>query len=408
MNKRNLLISTFVLFSFRALAQQAISLKESIDTAYKNNLEIRGQNLNAAYLEKIKNTGYTIPKTDASVEYGNFNSYYNDTKFVVGQTINFPTVYKRQKELLNEEWKSGTLNIDVKKTEIRRRVTEVFYDILYFQEKKKLLLQSDSLYLEFLTKATLRFQKGETNILEKTTAETQRNQVALQLQQLNEDIKILQRRFQYLLNTETEYLPEANSYKLQLIPIGDTNILKNHPQIKWLQQQLNIASAQTKLEKSKLAPDLSLAYNNQSFVGFQNINGTDKYFSGDHRFSSVQAGIGIPIFSSAQKSRINAAKINQQLVENNYQVGLQMLNNKYQEALGEYQKYLRAVDYYESSALPNTTVIANTANIQFSGGDINYLEWALLINQVITIRSEYIEAVRNLNTSVIQLNNYLN
>src|SRR5437762_6259371 len=187
-------------------AQQPISLQSAIDTAYKNNLAIRGQNLNAAYLEKMRKSGYTIPKTDASVEYGNFNSYYSDTKFMAGQTINFPTVYKRQKELLNEEWRSGILNVEVKKTEIRRQVTEVFYDILYFLEKKKILLQSDSLYAEFLRKATLRFEKGEANILEKTTAETQRSQLTLQLQQLDEDIKILQKRFKFLMNTETNFL----------------------------------------------------------------------------------------------------------------------------------------------------------------------------------------------------------
>lgn len=114
---------------------------------------------------------------------------------------------------------------------------------------------------------------------------------------------------------ETEFLPQAENYKAQLIQVADSNVLKDHPQAKWLQQQLNISTAQTKLEKAKLSPDLTLSYSNQSFVGFQNINGTDKYFNGGHRFSSVQAGIGIPIFKSAQKAKVNASKINQLLAE---------------------------------------------------------------------------------------------
>jgi cobalt-zinc-cadmium resistance protein CzcA len=309
---------------------------------------------------------------------------------------------------LNEEYKAGVINVDVKSREIKRRVTEVFYELLYLDEKRKILLQSDSLYTEFLRKATLRFQKGETNILEKTTAETQRGQIALQLEQLNQDRQVLQTRFKFLLQTETDFVPQATDLKLSFFPLVDTSSLAQHPQIKYLEQQRNIAAAQTRTEKSKLLPDLSLGYFNQSFKGYQNINGTDKYFSGSKRFSSVQAGVAIPIFNSAQKARINAAKINEQISLNNYQLGVITLNNQYSELFQSYKKYLQAVNYYESTALRNANIIANTANTQFSGGDINYLEWVLLMNQAITIRSEYIDALRNLNTTTVQLNNLSN
>ena len=39
---------------------------------------------------------------------------------------------------------------------------------------------------------------------------------------------------------------------------------------------------------------------------------------------------------------------------------------------------------------------------------IYYLEWVMLLNQAVTIRSEYIDALRNLNTTTIQLNNFSN
>ena len=78
------------------------------------------------------------------------------------------------------------------------------------------------------------------------------------------------------------------------------------------------------------------------------------------------------------------------------------------EAFDSYQKYAQAVAYYENTALPNADKIARTANNQFLGGDINYLEWVLLMNQAITVRSEYIDALRNLNNTTIQLKNYLN
>ena len=86
-----------------------------------------------------------------------------------------------------------------------------------------------------------------------------------------------------------------------------------------------MAVAQTRVERVKLSPDLTLGYANQSFRGYQNIDGTDKYFSGSNRFSSVQAGVAIPIFRGAQKARIEAAKLNEQVVQANYQLGLATL-----------------------------------------------------------------------------------
>ena len=402
------IILILLLAAIEGGAQQPITLQAAIDTALKNNLEVQGQKLTAAYLYELIKTGNTIPKTNTSVEYGNINSAYTDTRFSIGQTINFPKVYKSQKALFNEEYKAGLLNVDVKSREIKRRVTETFYDLLYLEERKKILLQSDTLYAEFLRKATLRLEKGETNILEKTTAETQRGQIALQLQQLEQDRILLQTRLKYLLQTVTDFVPQATDLKLPLVATVDTSSLSQHPQLKYLEQQKIIASAQTRVEKSKRSPDLSFGYFNQSFRGYQNIDGTEKYFKGSHRFSSVQAGVGIPIFNSAQKARVNAAEINEQVILNNYQVSLINLNNHYREAFQTYQKYLQAITYYETTALANANRIITTANIQFVGGEINYLEWVLLMNQAISIRSEYIDALRNLNTTTIQLNNFSN
>ena len=403
-----LLIIALCGMSLSSRAQQPISLQAAIDSALKNNLEIKTQTLTADYLKKLTQTATVIPKTNASVEYGNINSAYTDTRLALGQTISFPTVYKRQKDLLTEEWKAGLINVDVKKRELTRRVTEVFYELVYLAEKKKILLESDSLYAEFLRKATLRFEKGETNVLEKNTAETQRGHIALQLQQLETDLQLLQNQLSFLLQSPQRFVPASTDLKLPLNTTIDTASLVQHPQMQLLAQQRSVANAQTKVEQSKLTPDLSVGYFNQSFKGYQNVDGTEKFFDGGRRFSSVQAGVAIPLFNSAQRAKIQASKINEQVSEQNYALSLQNLQLLYQQTSANYKKYLQAVNYYESSGLKNATAIVNTANLQFLGGDINYLEWVMLLNQAIVIRSEYIDAVRNLNATTIILNNLSN
>ncbi len=143
------------------------------------------------------------------------------------------------------------------------------------------------------------------------------------------------------------------------------------------------------------------AYNNTSISG---TGADDKVYGSSKRFNSVQVGFGIPIFSQAQRKKINNAKFTKQVAESNLSVGLQTLQSEYQVALAQYNKYAQTVLYFERTALKNAILITETANQQLANGNINYLEWVQLINQATIVKTEYTEAVKNLNESIIHLN----
>jgi len=145
-------------------AQTPITLDAAIDTALKNNLSLKNVHLQSDYQEKLVKTSNEIPATSMFGEAGQINSFYTDTKFGISQTINFPTVYARQKALLKEEFSASEIAVSVKETELKKNVSDMFNTLSYLLEKKKLLMGIDSIYSEFLNKANLRFQKGESNV----------------------------------------------------------------------------------------------------------------------------------------------------------------------------------------------------------------------------------------------------
>ena len=188
-------------------------------------------------------------------------------------------------------------------------------------------------------------------------------------------------------------------------PLMDTSMLKNHPALNLILQQQKMADASISLEKSKLLPDLSFGYSNTSLKG---VGADEKYYSSSKRFSSVQAGLGLPIFARAQKAKISGAKFSKTIAENSYALEWQSLRGEYEQALNNYKKYRQTVTYFETTALKNANLITNTANQQLANGSINYLEWVLLMNQATMVKNDYIESVRNLNQSIILLNYYNN
>lgn len=391
----------FISFGQFSFAQKPITLKAAIDSALKNNLSVKNEKLQADYQKKLTASKADIPQTNFTSEYGKINSIYNDTRFGIAQSISFPKVYAKQNALQNENYKSSIFNVSVREAELKKEVSEVFYMLIYLKQKETILLQNDSIFAAFLEKANVRFRTGESNILEKITAETQRGQINIQLKQVQNDMEIYLLQFQLLLNVSTSCIPITDDSKISLSTSLDSSLIKKHPTLQVLQQQKQISIVNTQLEKSKLLPNLSLGYSNMSIQG----TGADNvFYTKSTRFSSVQFGIGVPLFFGSQKAVINSSKTLELIAENNYNYGLQKLKSEYQKAYKNYQAQKQTVDYFEAVALKNAQKIIETANQQFVNGDINYLEWTMLVNNATMLKSDYSEALKQLNYSAIQLN----
>src|SRR5690606_3166375 len=135
-------------------------------------------------------TGANIPETSVTAEFGQMNSATSDNKFGASQSFSFPTVYTNQKKLLKKEWNSSIIATKLNRVDIQKTVTELFYHILVLREREKILNQSDRMYAQFLEKANLRFEKGASNMLEKTAAELQRENINIQLKSLVNEIEL--------------------------------------------------------------------------------------------------------------------------------------------------------------------------------------------------------------------------
>jgi cobalt-zinc-cadmium resistance protein CzcA len=404
-------VAGIAVFAFLGLSaipgygQQTITLQAALDTALKNNQNLRVQNLQVDYLNKLKGTAWNIQPTAISADYGQLNSVYNDTRFGISQTIKFPTVYTTQKQLLNEEYKGGQMLVAIKRNDLKKQVSTVFYELLFLEQKKRLLQRADSLFAGFLDRSTQRFNKGDSNILEKTTADNLKGKVSLQLNQLQQDYDILQKQFNYLLNTQVGYVATAAQFKITQPVLVDSSALRQNPLAGYLKQQQQVSLYRLKTEKAALLPDISLGYSNMSIRG---VGADNNAYTTAYRFQSAQFGLGIPLFFGAQKAKIGALKIDRQIAQSNYLAGITSLQTTYSQATANYAKCKLAVDYYENKALAYADTIINTANTQLQNGDINYLEWVMLVNQAIGTQSDYLDAVKALNLSVIELNTLTN
>nr|WP_199079646.1 CusA/CzcA family heavy metal efflux RND transporter [Pedobacter sp. ASV19] len=381
-------------------AQSPVSIEQATELAIKNNLTINNERLKSEYAKTMIKTAAALPQTVLSSDLGGINGPYFDTRFGLSQSMNFPTVYSREKSLYNEQWKAAVWSVSVKEAEIRRSVEALFYTYLYVKEKQQLLKTSDSVFLALLQRAKLRLEKGESNVVEKSAFEMQRGAVVLQLKQVEESLTELELQLQLLLNTNLRYVPTGDILDLKSNFIPKAGAFENHPYLQLLSQQKEVARSQTRLEKAKLLPELSLGYANGSFRG---VGPDDKMYTANDRFHSLQVGVGIPIFAGSNRAKVKASKQYETIAENTYRLEAEALKNQQEVLIQQLHKNEEMLAYYKLSVLPSAVTITETAGKQFTGGEINYLEYVQLLHQGISAKSNYLEAIKTLNDNIIQL-----
>lgn len=384
-----------------AKAQDVLNLKASLDTAIQNNLFLKKEKLNSDYYKKLKGSAWQLDETTVSAEYGQFNSIYNDTKLSVSQSLKFPNVYIKQKDVLKGEWEKSNYDYELKKRLLIKEVSLTYYHLEYLKSLKRMLLNTDSLFAFYEQKAVLKYEKGESNVLEKNTAMWQRTQINIQLRAIENDYEKELLDFNLLLNSKKWYEPDSLSFKAVSSIEIKPNMNENHPLLSALKQEQINSKKRLELEKSLLLPSLFAGYNTMSIMG----NGPDNvFYNKSHRFQSIQAGIGVPLFFNAQKSRISAQRVQVLIADNIYQSAFSSLQNEYKKALKNYDHSLIQVQRFEEESNPMAEEMLQAAQLQFEAGSINYLEWMMLHNQIIDIKTDYLKAVNNLNNSIIEIN----
>lgn len=394
------LILLFVLLNVNPTrAQVKINVQAAVDTAVKNSYAMKSELLMAEYQQKLIKAAWNIDQADLSLGFGQMNSIYIDNQFGVSQSFQFPAVYVRQKKQQEAIWKNAVLGIDLKKYQIQKDVSKLFYAILILQEKQKLLQETNQIYLQFLEKSTARFEEGESNILEKITAENQQSAIQIQLTDLQQDLEIAKLQFKLQLNITENYVLESDELKIAPTALLDSTELKNHPYLQMLKQKQDISHQELEIERAKRLPNINLAYSNTTMRG----NGADDVLYSNERFNSAQIGIGIPLFFGGQQAKVNSAKVMEKWAENQYNLQEQQWNDDFKNTVANYRKQLIIVNQFEQKSLKNADLIFEVANNQFQNGSINYLEWSMVINQAVLLKTNYLDAVEALNNHLIDL-----
>jgi cobalt-zinc-cadmium resistance protein CzcA len=389
-------ILLFLLFPLTGMAQQEpVNLEQSLQIARKNNAALKANALVVDQEEVLKNTGFDPGKTMIFYQTEeNSLELPNDGINSIGiqQSLEFPTVYTSQTRANRKSMEMSQWNYRQELLDLNRMVSQAYYQMVYQKNKISFLNQLDSIYLEMAQASRRRFETGETNLLEKLSAEARQKELNYQLEQASADLVSAEIRFNGLLQAGNRYTSTEES--LQKVIPEDRLELETHPGIQYFNSLQEFNQAQLAVSRNKMLPGIYGQYFRQTV-------------NGESGFMGYQLGLNLPIWFIPQTSRIQAAKIEKDIALNrhhDYRMRLQAHQNV---LLSSREKYLQALEYYENQALDLSETLISTASRSFREGETSYLEFNQALEQAFRIRLGYLDALNQYNQNQIELQ-YLN
>lgn len=370
-------------------------LNQLISKGINNNKALKASQLQVEKSKANINSAYTFDKTNIYYNYDQNNLAYNDKAVsVIGaqQSFLFPTVYGAQKKLNTAEYEKQQASFELEKNKLSLEISKLYYQIVYLQHQEILYEMLDSLYQNFTKASNRRFELGETNYLEKITAQSKARQIALKLSQIRNEKNAQYDLLQYSIQSDEKVLIKSNQIK----PIDfSTEDLSKLIYTHYLESVSENYKSQITLQKQNWLPDLNLEYFRGSNKGLsQSLNG-------------FLVGIALPILYSGNVSKTKVAKLELESWETQMQNENQKITAFVESKKSELLKYQEAINYYNQQGKKLGEEILKVANMSYKQGEIDFFQYIQSLENVTIIEVEYLDNVLLFNKTQLDYQ-YLN
>ena len=387
----------FILFfllscSFLSAQNTNAERERIINLAIDNNKEIKAAQLQLEKAKAAIQSAYSFDKMNVYYSYDQNNLALNVLPlrvFGVQQRFDFPTVYGAKKKVLTSEYDKEKARYDLQKNKLNLAVSKVYEQIVFLQNQEKRYGYLDSLYQNFSKASNRRFELGETNYLEKITAQAKAGQIQTKKTQIEKD-KIAQYELLKSLVQSDETILIFNTNLTPIVDLANTSNTGFHSI--YLEEVTKTYKNEISLQKSNWLPDINIDY----FQGRNNGLSQSLY--------GFQLGVAIPILFTGTTSKIKVAELELQSWQQQKINEEQKMSNYLIQKKNELAKFQEAINYYQKHGKKLSDEIIKVANLSYKNGEIDFFQYIQSLENASSIQSDYLETVLQFNLTQLELN----
>ena len=381
-----------------AIAQDGpLSLEQAVSLALENNRQLKASKFEVERNRNLIGTSIDIEKTQIYYGFDENNIAVNNAPLHVwglSQSLRFPTVYSAQRKVQQGRVSLAEQEYRLDERMVKHEVSRAYVALSHAQQLLEEYARLDSLFSAFANGAQLKYDLGESNELEQLTAQAKYRDVHLKWNQQKENVKAAQIELNRWIQTDS--LPEVAVQEvqpLQPLPL-DTN---QHPILNYYEQMQTLSDQQLKLARQQLLPDIQ-------FDVFQGTNTA----ANARIYSGVQAGLAIPLWFGSQRAEIQAARTQRDAISARLEDQQLQLVSHYRTLLTELEKQQQSLADYNGSGKQLAGKLMSGSELAYRNGEVDFLQYAQLLEQAISIRIQYLTDLLQYNRTVLDINYLMN
>jgi outer membrane protein TolC len=356
-----------------------------VERALSNSRNIKADSLNIIQQKHLVKGTVNLPNPEFFWE-SPTGKFYTGS---ITQSIEFPTVYIKQRSIQRERVGLAQREKAVTEAELKLQVKLMYMQLALESERNAQLLEQDSLYDNIRVAAGRQFKAGQIDYLQQVFTETQYGDIHTQLLASEAKVGALKKQLQYIAALPEDFTVTPFT-RLEPEELISSSLSAGNARLSVFEQNVRISEQNIGLQRSKALPGLAFGYFNQG----------ERETPMQYRF---RFGATIPLWFWQYTGNIAAAKAERDVNTQRTEGFKQQLSIQQQQLQGELQGLLKVLNYYENTALGKSREMITTARRFFQAGEADYVSYLRNVTEAYNIRQKYLDTLRSYNENVLQL-----
>lgn len=380
-----------------------MTLEQCFQLADKQNLTLQAGRKSIERAKVMEGTAWDVDKTEIAFGQNPASSGDTDNALAFSQGIEFPTVYTARRGQLKAETQAEKSRLGVTNQQIKLEIASAYYAMLYQTHRLSILQRQDSILDRYCDVAEKRYKAGEARQLEFLTAERLRNENHLEMVNVKSVAENKQMELMALLNTDQPVLP-AESYLIALqSPVSGTFNYQQTADAQYQQDRLKALDKEVKCAKTGYAPSLSLTVRTQALISSWDPYHIDRQRFTEGNFFGFEIGVGVPLFYSATKAKVKAAKKDREVAELEMQQERREKERDYRLGYNRFQNAAKRMAYYNGENIFKAKEIVRLSTAEYESGEISYVEYANALQEAIDMGMKHADVINEYNEAALAL-----
>ena len=379
-------------------SQQVLSLDDVIALAAENNLDIKSSRLEVDRQRAMIDATREINKTEFYYQYdrNNIPEVGGPLHVIgIGHSFKMPNVYRSKKELQQANVSLYEASDLYNKHSLNSKIAIIYDQLIYHQHLQKIYQEVDSIYTQFLQKAQRKFDLGESNIVEKLSAQQKKDEVDLLMEEIAWNIKEAYNALYQLTQTSEAFVVQENVYRL-FAATSLTNI-EFHPSLLYAKAMIQQTEKEAISNYSASKPELNLSL-------FNGVNS----FAELEWYPGIQAGVSIPLSRKAYKAQQSADKISTEIAQLQLSSNQKKLERKEAFLNQKLASIATRLENFESTLLQTSSELISSSEVAFERGAIDYFQYLMILDNARQAKIKRLALVHEYNQAALSLQYLLN